>query len=138
MNSNWFERFRVPGKWLLAGLVLAGILVGFGFGKGYLVSGSTAREMAADKAQHAIVAAETPICVAQALKDPQVKERMGTLGKLESGYDYDNLGKTLDTFGWSTMPGSKTATNGIAVDCYGKVQEALKEAGKPPKHQAMK
>jgi len=138
VNSKWFEQFSVPGKWMFAGLVLAGIVVGTGFSKGYIVSGSTARERATEKAQNAIVAAETPICAAQALKDPQVKERMTALNKFDSGYDFDTLGKTLDGFGWATMPGSKTATDGIAVDCYSKVRTALKEAAKKPNHQAMK
>jgi hypothetical protein len=136
--NKWFERFRVPGKWFGIGLVVAVILVGAGFSKGYLVSGSTAREMATQKAQDAIAAAETPICVVQALKDPQVKTRMGALDKFHAEYDYDNLGKTLDKFGWSTMPGSKTATDAIADDCYTTVQEALEKEAKPLKPQAMK
>ena len=138
MKGNRFEQYSVPGKWMLAGIVLAGIVVAAGFSKGYLVSGSEARELATEKAQNAIVAAEAPICAAQALKDPKVKERMGTLRKFDAGYDFDTLGKTLDEFGWSTMPGSKTATDGIAVDCFSKVRTALKDAAKDPTPQAMK
>jgi hypothetical protein len=137
VNKNWFERLRVPSKWLGLGLILAAILVGAGFSKGFLVLGSTAKEMAKQKAQDAVVAAETPICVAQAMKDPQVKTRMGALDKFNADYDYDKLGTTLDKYGWSTMPGSKKASDAVADDCYGKVQEAMKKEAKQPK-QAMK
>ena len=119
------------------GLIFAAILVGAGFSKGIIVLGSTASQMASQKAHHALVAAETPICVEQAMKDPQVKTRMSSLDKYNADYDYVKLGKALDKFGWSTMPGSKIATDMISDDCYGKVQEALKKDAKLKK-QAMK
>jgi hypothetical protein len=138
VKNERFERYRDAGKWVFVGLIIAAILVGVGFSKGYLVFGSTAKARATEQAQDAVVNATTPICVAQAMKDPQLNERMAVLKKYTAGYDYVDLGEALDKFGWSTMPGSKTATADIAVDCFSRVQEALKTEAKQSKNEVMK
>jgi dienelactone hydrolase len=104
-------------KWLKPGLkgaaVGAAALAIVGFTWGGWVTGSTARQMAADQAQLEVVAALVPICIEQSRQDPQVVE---TLAQLKDARSYKRRDMLMKA-GWATMPGTSEPDRNVAKAC---------------------
>ena len=103
--------------WGAAGGALALAIVGFSWG-GW-VTGSSAREMAADQARLEVVAAMVPVCVEQSKLDPNV---IATLASLKDETSYKR-GEMLMKTGWATMPGSTDPDRNVAKACMDKLAE---------------
>jgi hypothetical protein len=88
-----------------------------GFSWGGWVTGGTARTMAADQSQAAVVAALSLICVDQSKRDPQLAERVEAI-KAASSW---NRGDLVMKNGWATMPGTTEANSQVARDCASKL-----------------
>jgi hypothetical protein len=93
-----------PFLWGAAAGAIALAIVGFNWG-GW-VTGSTADKNAGARADAALVAALTPICVAQFQKSPKVQ---ASLAALKETKDWER-GEYVSKGGWATMPGSPAAT----------------------------
>lgn len=110
---KWFE----PGVW---GIVIgaAGAMI-IGFNWGGWVTGATAQEMASDSAEKAVVAAYTPICVANA-------KRAGAdaLAKLKAESSWER-GEYVIKAGWVGKLG-KTYREAVAEACAPKVVDSMK------------
>jgi hypothetical protein len=104
-------------KWLKPGLkgaaVGAAALAIVGFTWGGWVTGSTARQMAADQAQLEVVAALVPICIEQSRQDPHVVE---TLAQLKDARSYKRRDMLIKA-GWATMPGTSEPDRNVAKAC---------------------
>lgn len=101
-----------PFLWGAAAGAVALAIVGFAWG-GW-VTGSTAEEMAAARADQAVVASLTPICVAQFRKDPQAKASLAAMNEIDSWQRAEYVSRG----GWATMPGSSEDPNrGVASAC---------------------
>ena len=100
----------------VAGAVAISIV---GFSWGGWVTGSSAREMAADQARLEVVAALVPVCVEQSSQDPNV---MATLASLKNESSYKR-GEMLMKTGWATMPGSTDPDRSVAKACMAKLAE---------------
>jgi hypothetical protein len=87
----------------------AALLAINGFSWGGWVTGSTAREIAAD----AVVAALVPICIDQSKRDPQFAEKIHRLKNNQSYQRSDTLMKA----GWATMPGANEPNRQVASAC---------------------
>ena len=90
-----------------------------GFSWGGWVTGSSAREMAADQARLEVVAAMVPVCVEQSKVDPNV---IATLASLKDETSYKR-GEMLMKTGWATMPGSTDPDRNVAKACMDKLAE---------------
>ena len=90
-----------------------------GFSWGGWVTGSSAREMAADQAKLEVVAALVPVCVEQSRLDPNV---IATLASLKGEATYKR-GDMLMKAGWATMPGSTDPDRNVAKACMEKLAE---------------
>lgn len=107
----------------LAKPVVSGIVVGvvavlvIEFATGMVVTSSTAREMATNKADDAVVSSLTPICVSQFEKEGDQKE---LLKKLEK-QSFWLRGDFVEEHGWATMPGSEKPNNQVASACADKL-----------------
>ena len=107
--------------WLKPGLY--GAVVGaialavVGFNWGGWVTARTARAMAADQSQAAVIAALSLICVDQSKRDPQLVERVAAL-KAASSWTRGDL---VMKHGWATMPGTTEANSQVARDCADKL-----------------
>ena len=103
--------------WLNPGLKGAAVgaaalaIVGFTWG-GWVTSG-TAKEMASDQAELAVVAALMPICIEQSKQDPQAEETLA----LMKAAGYFERGEILMKAGWATMPGSSDPNRTVAIAC---------------------
>lgn len=108
-------------EWLRPGIygaVLGAIAItAVGFSWGGWVTGSAARQMAADQAKVEVVAALVPICVEQSKRDPLVAE---TLAQLRAASNYKRSGMIMEA-GWATMPGSSDANRQVANACMEKL-----------------
>jgi hypothetical protein len=88
-----------------------------GFSWGGWVTGGTARAMAADQSQTAVVAALSSICVDQSKRDPQLAERVAAIKTASSWTRGDLVMKN----GWATMPGTTEGNSQVARDCAEKI-----------------
>ena len=104
-----------PGVW---GAVIGGAAVAvIGFSAGGWVTGGTAEEMAAARAETAVVQAFTPICVANAQREP---EKLAQL-KAESSWQRDTF---VEKAGWADGAGTEYRDD-VADACAPKAVEAL-------------
>jgi pimeloyl-ACP methyl ester carboxylesterase len=85
-----------------------------GFSWGGWVTGATAERLAGVRADAAIVAALTPICVTQFQAGPSAGTSLAALKQIQS-WDQANY---VSNGGWATMPGSKGEPNReVAAAC---------------------
>jgi hypothetical protein len=98
-----------------------------GFSAGWVISGDKATKMAQDRAETAVLAALTPICVAQFNtatmaaataddKDATKASRGAVLASLLKE-DSWKRGEFVQKRGWATMPGSAKAKSEVASAC---------------------
>lgn len=112
MNVPKIPVETTPFLWGAAAGAVALAIVGFNWG-GW-VTGSTAEKLAGARADEAIVAALTPICVAQFKTGANVQARLAALKEVKSWEQGDYVGKS----GWATMPGSTAEPNRqVASSC---------------------
>jgi alpha/beta superfamily hydrolase len=108
---------KIPAKtepflWGAAAGAIALAIVGFSWG-GW-VTGSTAQQLAGARAEQAMIASLTPICVAQFQKSPKVQASLAALKEIDSW----QRGEYVSKGGWATMPGSKAEPNSeVAAAC---------------------
>jgi hypothetical protein len=88
-----------------AGGAAAAMIIGFNWG-GW-VTGGTAKEMTQKSSTAAVIAALSPICVAEA------STNMTELKKVSS---YQQ-GSFIEKGGWATLPGSDAANSSVAQAC---------------------
>ena len=115
----WFK----PVVW--GGIVGAAVITIVGFSAGWVVTGGSARQMATQQGEKAVIAALTPICVAQ-FKGQMPDVRTTQLAALNSESSWQR-GDYVEKQGWATMPGSKEARDEVADAC---ALELLKAAAK--------
>lgn len=102
-----------PGIW--GGIIGAAVIAIVGFSAGWVVTSGNAQEMATQQKEKAVLAALTPICVAQFKSESQA-ERTTQLAALEEESSWER-GDYVEKQGWATMPGSKDANDEVADAC---------------------
>ncbi len=122
MNMNIPEWVK-PAVW--GGIVGAVVIAIIGFSASWVVTSGTANEQAELRAQQAVIAAMTPVCVAQ-FKKVAKEEQVTHLAALEEESSWLQ-GDYIEKQGWATMPGSKEPKRGVADAC---AEELLKAAKK--------
>lgn len=75
--------------------------------------GSTAEQMAADRAQTAVIGVLTPICVEKFQHQANATAKLAEFNK-SSSWDRASF---IEKGGWATMPGSKTPNSAVASAC---------------------
>jgi hypothetical protein len=101
-------------KRLLQGAVIGAVatmIVGFNWG-GWMLGG-TARALADQSANSAVVAAIAPICVDQFQRSADASTKLAELKKA-STWERSTF---VEKGGWAVMPGSKTVDSGVAQAC---------------------
>ena len=100
-----------PGIWGAVIGAVAITVVGFSW-LGW-TSGSTAEQMAADRAQTAVVGVLTPICVEKFQQQTDASAKLAELNKASSW----DRGSMIEKGGWATLPGSGTPNSAVARAC---------------------
>ncbi len=89
-----------------------------GFSWGGWVTGGAANKLAAERADNAVVAALTPICVEKFLQSNNAKANLATLQKISSNWEQ---GDYLEKGGWVTQPGATSSDYHLARACAEKL-----------------
>jgi alpha/beta superfamily hydrolase len=92
------------------------MIIGFSWG-GWMTGGS-AIKVADERANNAVVAALTPICVEKFLQNSDVKANLAVLQKISSNWEQ---GDYLQKGGWATRPGANSSDYQLARACAEKL-----------------
>ena len=101
-----------PGVW---GAVIGAVgimIVGFSW-MGWTLGHTTTR-MVAEGKESAVVAALTPFCVANYLKQPDAAKKLAVLREDSSSYTQRDI---IEKAGFATMPGNTEPSSGVAAAC---------------------
>lgn len=82
------------------------------------MTGGAANKLAAERADNAVVAALTPICVEKFLQSNNAKANLATLQKISSNWEQ---GDYLERGGWVTQPGATSSDYHLARACAEKL-----------------
>ncbi|HEX7075708.1 MAG TPA: hypothetical protein VF226_16845 [Hyphomicrobiaceae bacterium] len=119
--------FQIP-EWVkpaVWGAVVGAVAIAIvGFAAGWVVTSGAAEQMVSKEKKQAVIAALTPVCVAQfkSLTQQQQQVQLAAL-KGESSW---KRGDFVEEQGWATMPGT-TEPNGEVADAC--ASELMKVAG---------
>ena len=108
-----------PG--LMGAAIGATALAIVGFSWGGWVTGESAEQMAAARAEEQVIQALVPICLAQSKQDPLLTQ---TLADMTDAHRYDRH-KIVAKAGWATMPGSNEANDDLARACVESLEANL-------------
>ena len=100
-----------PGVWGAVVGAVAIMIIGFSWG-GWVLD-STAKSMARDQANTAVVAVLTPICVEKFMAQPEATMKLAELQKTAAW----NQKQVVEKGGWATTPGSTTPNSAVASAC---------------------
>jgi alpha/beta superfamily hydrolase len=98
---------------------VASMVIGFSWG-GWM-TGGTANKIAAERADTAVVAALTPICVEKFLQNSDAKANLAVLQKISTSWEQ---GQYLEKGGWATQPGATSSDYHLARACAEKLAQA--------------
>jgi hypothetical protein len=97
---------------------IASMVIGFSWG-GW-TTGGTANRLAAERADTAVVAALTPICVEKFLQSSDAQANLVVLQKISSNWEQ---GEYLQKGGWVTQPGATSSDYHLARACAEKLSQ---------------
>lgn len=80
--------------------------------------GSTADRIANERAEVAVVAALTPVCVAKFEAQADAATKLVEFKKVSTSWDQSSF---IEKGGWATMPGSATPNSAVAHACAEKL-----------------
>ena len=98
---------------------VASIVIGFSWG-GWM-TGSTANRLAAERADTAVVAALTPVCVEKFLQNSDAQANLAVIKKIPSNWEQ---GEYVQKGGWATQPGATSTDYHLARECAEKLTQA--------------
>ena len=111
--------------------LLQGIAIGavastvIGFSWGGWTTGGAANRLAVERADTAVVAALTPICVEKFLQNSDAKANLAVLQKISTSWEQ---GDYLQKGGWATQPGATSSDYNLARACAEKLVQAKNAA----------
>jgi hypothetical protein len=76
--------------------------------------GHTTKRLVAEGSESAVIAALTPFCVANYMKQPEAAKQLALLRQDTSSYTQRDI---IEKAGFATMPGNREPTSGLAAAC---------------------
>lgn len=110
-----------PAAWGAVGGAIAIAIIGFS--ADWVVTSGTAAKMAEAQSDEAVLAALTPVCVAQ-FQLQGADARQTHLAALQEESTWQQ-GDYVGDQGWATMPGTEGANNQVADACADKLLELV-------------
>ena len=107
MQVPWLK----PAVWGAIIGAVATMIIGFSW-LGWTLGG-TAEKMAQQRAESAVVAALTPICVERFMKQSDATTKLAGLRKTDSW----NQREFVEKGGWATIPGTSAPNSAVASAC---------------------
>jgi hypothetical protein len=121
-HASAFHLSRTTLNRLLQGAAIgavASIVVGFSWG-GWM-TGGTADRLAAERADTAVVAALTPVCVERFLQNGDAQANLAAIKQIPSNWQQ---GEYVQKGGWATQPGATSSDYHLARACAEKLTQA--------------
>jgi len=113
---------------LLQGIAIGAIAtMSIGFYWGGWVTGGTATKLGDARAESAVLAALTPLCVAQFRQHGDAIANLAALKKISSNWEQGNF---LEKGGWATRPGATSPDYALARACAEKLVQDKTAAAK--------
>jgi hypothetical protein len=112
-----------PMLWGAAGGAVVLAIVGFTWG-GWMTTG-TANKLADERADSAVVAILTPICVEKFQQSGDAVANLAALKKISSSWEQGNF---IEKGGWATRPGATSSDYVLARACADKLVQAKSAA----------
>jgi hypothetical protein len=110
-----------PAAW--GAIIGAGAVAIIGFSADWVVTNASAAKMAEAKADDAVLAALTPVCVARfEMENSDARDTHLAALQVEKSW---KLGDYVQKHGWATMPGSEKANDKVAKACASKLLELV-------------
>ena len=76
--------------------------------------GNTTKRLVSEGSESAVIAALTPFCVANYMKQPDAAKKLALLKEDTSSYTQREI---IEKAGFATMPGNKEPSSGLAAAC---------------------
>jgi hypothetical protein len=76
--------------------------------------GHTTKRLVAEGSESAVIAALTPFCVSNYMKQPEAAKQLALLREDTSSYTQRDI---IEKAGFATMPGNKEPSSGLAAAC---------------------
>ena len=76
--------------------------------------GNTTKRLVSEGGESAVIAALTPFCVANYMKQPDAAKQLALLREDTSSYTQRDI---IEKAGFATMPGNKEPSSGLAAAC---------------------
>jgi len=109
------KEYIKPFAWGMAvGAVVLLIVI---FSAGWVMTSNSAKAMAQEISEKAVLDRLAPISVAQFLQDPNRKERLKELKEIDSW----KRGEYVQKQGWAIMPGEKESDWNVANECANRI-----------------
>ena len=90
--------------------------------------GNTTKRLVAEGSESAVVAALTPFCVSNYMKQPGAAKQLALLREDTSSYTQRDI---IEKAGFATMPGNKEPSSGLAAACEIALRAASVTAPQP-------
>ena len=128
LHSRKAKAMQVPSEtkpvlWGAAGGAVVLAIVGFTWG-GWMTTG-TATKLADERADSAVVAVLTPICVEKFQQSGDAIANLAALRKISTSWEQGNF---IEKGGWATRPGATSADYVLARACAEKLVQAKSAA----------
>jgi len=116
MEKGYIKSF---GWGMAVGMLVLLIVI---FSTGWVVTSNSAKAMANEISENAVVERLAPIAVAQFMKNPNREEKLKEL----KGLDTWKRADYVKNQGWAIMPGEKESDYGVARECARLLVEPVK------------
>ena len=111
------EKFKPFGWGVGLGAVLLLILA---FSTGWVVTSSTAKQNAEERAEKAVDKQLAEICVYQFKQTDNTQKKLKKLAEMEYNWDRAEYIRKQD---WAAMPGKNSSSSGVADNCAKRLME---------------
>ena len=111
-----------PAAWSAVGGAIAITVIGFM--AGWVVTAGTAEKMAEQEKKAAVLAALTPVCVAQLKSLPEQQQQV-QLAALKEERTWQR-GDYVEEHGWATLPGTTKPNAEVAEACASELLKVAK------------
>jgi hypothetical protein len=116
-----YAKLKPFGWGFAVGAVLLLILM---FSTGWVVTSSTAKQKAQERAEKAVDQQMAEICVYQFKQADNTQKKLEKIA--EMNYSWDRA-EYIRKHGWATMPGEGSSSSGVADNCAKKLMKSYQE-----------
>jgi len=116
-----YAQFKPFGWGLAVGAIVLLILM---FSTGWVVTSSTAKQKAQERAEKAVDKQMAEICVYQFKHADNSQQKLKKMTEME--YNWDRA-EYIREHGWASMPGEESSSSGVADNCAKRIMKMYQD-----------